>query len=250
MALKAILDSLDGLSDDIKKLYTQKDGKYHLEVDGMVPSAKLDEFRDNNRKLNKQLEEVQSSIKAFEGVDPEKHKHLLELEKKIKNQQLLESGKIDELIESRLAPILENSKKTEAQLKEQNRALQKQLEVKHIDEELTKLATAKGLRPSAIPDMLGRLRQLFTLKDGKVVALDGQGATRLTEKGEPFTMEHSIDGLTKDAAHLFQSSNGGGSSGNNGGSSIRTVDAGASGVLALDPKSIEAIAKGEVTVQR
>lgn len=250
MALKAMLKSLEGLSEDVKKFYVQKDGEFHLDVDGLVPAAKLDEFRDNNRALNKKLEEVQASIKTFEGVDPEKHKQLLELEKKIKDKQLLESGKIDELIDARLAPILENSKKTETQLKEQNAHLKKQLEVKQIDEELTKLATAKGLRPTAITDMLGRLRSQFTLKDDKVVALDAQGATRLTEKGEPFTMEHSIEGLSKEASHLFQSSNGGGSNGNNGGINNRTVDAGASGVLTLDPKSIEAIAKGEMTVNR
>lgn len=33
MALKAILESLDGVSDDIKKEYTEKDGKFYLDVE-------------------------------------------------------------------------------------------------------------------------------------------------------------------------------------------------------------------------
>lgn len=250
MALKALLKSLEGLSEDSKKLYVKKDDVYHLDVEDLPEDPKVAEFRDKNRGQHSKINELTELLKKFEGVDVDKYKQLNELEKKLKDKQLLETGKIDELIESRLAPIVENSRKTETALKEQNAQLQKQLEVKHIDEELTKLAAAKGLRPSAIPDMLGRLRQQFTLKDGKVVALDSQGATRLTEKGEAFTMEHSIEGLSKDASHLFQSSNGGSANGNANGSTTRTIDAGASGVLTLDPKSIEAIAKGEVTIQR
>ena len=35
MALKSILESLDGLSDDIKKEYTEKDGKFYLDIEGL-----------------------------------------------------------------------------------------------------------------------------------------------------------------------------------------------------------------------
>lgn len=35
MALKSILESLDGLSEDIKKEYTEKDGKFYLDLEGL-----------------------------------------------------------------------------------------------------------------------------------------------------------------------------------------------------------------------
>lgn len=35
MALKSILESLDGLPEDIKKEYTEKDGKFYLDIEGL-----------------------------------------------------------------------------------------------------------------------------------------------------------------------------------------------------------------------
>ena len=35
MALKAILDSIDDLPEDVKKEYVEKNGKFELQVEGM-----------------------------------------------------------------------------------------------------------------------------------------------------------------------------------------------------------------------
>ena len=50
----------------MESIYTkQDDGTYSIEVDGMVDKSQLKEFRDNNTKLNKELEKIKSEHKKF-----------------------------------------------------------------------------------------------------------------------------------------------------------------------------------------
>ena len=209
-ALKAVLKSLEGLADPIKALYKQEGEEFHLDVEGMVPKSQLDEFRETNRGLHKQVEDLTAGLKKFEGVDLKKWTDLQETERKVKDKQLIDAGKIDDLIASRLEPI---KKEFQTQLdteKKRNEQLSGRLETMQIDDQLTKLGTTKGLRPSAIEDMIARGRRVFKLQDGKVVAVGQDGATLLTKQGEPMTMDRWVEQLSSDAPHLFQASTGSG----------------------------------------
>jgi len=216
MALKAILKSLEGLSDEVKKLYVTKDGEFVLDVEGMVPKARHDEFRDSNLTLKKENETLTEKLKAFGDIEPAKVKELLATEQKLKENKLIEAGKFDELFNSKFDPIQKKHLEEREADKREKERLSSQVEKLLIHERLTKIATAKGLRGDAITDMLNRVSGDFKVVGDKVVALDQQGATRLTETGQPYTMEHSIELLAKQAPFLFQSSSGGGANGNNG----------------------------------
>lgn len=209
-ALKAILKSLEGLADPIKALYKQEGDDFHIDVEGMVPKSQLDQFRDNNRELNRELTETKETLKKFDGVDLKKIAEMQETERKVKDGELIKAGRFDELFESKINPIVKkHQEEREADKKEKER-LTSQLSRVMIDQELTKIATAKGLRPEAISDMLWRLRPEFSVVGDKVVSLDEKGIQRRTDSGEPYTLERSIEGLAKSAAHLFNSSSGGG----------------------------------------
>jgi len=216
-ALKAILKNLDGIADGLKEYY-RKDGEdYLLDVEGLVAKEKLDEFRDRNNGIQQKLNEATEALKKFEGVDLKKWKDLQETDRRLRDKELIEAGKFDELLSSKIDPIL---KKHADEKKAQEEALAKkdqQLARVMIDQELTKIATAKGLRPEAIPDMLGRLRGDFTIVGDKVVSLDPDGNTRRTDGGVPYTLETGIEGLSKAAPHLFQPSNGSGANNGTGG---------------------------------
>ena len=41
MGIAAILESVDDLSDDVKGLYTERDGKFYLDVDGIETQPKV-----------------------------------------------------------------------------------------------------------------------------------------------------------------------------------------------------------------
>lgn len=209
-ALKAVLKSLDGLADPIKELYKKDGEEFRLDVEGMVPKASLDEFRDNNRDLNRELTETKDKLKQFDGVDVKKWGELQETERKVQDGELIKAGKFDELFATKIDPIVKRHQEERDADKKEKERLNGQLSRVMIDQELTKLATAKGLRPEAIPDMLGRLRSEFSVVVDKVVSLDEHGSARRADSGQPYTLESSIDGLSKTAPHLFQSSSGGG----------------------------------------
>ena len=217
MALKAILKSIEGLSDELKKQYVKKDDGFHLDVEDLPEDPKLAEFRDNNRKLNKELTEAKEELKKFEGVDLTKYKEFEATAQKLKDGELIKAGKIDELLTSKLDPIKKDFQTKLDASEKKNQTLSSQLETLMIDEQLTKLATTKGLRPTAIDDMVARGRRVFSIKDGKPLALDKDGAQVLTKDGNPVTMQTWLDSLATDAPHLFQSSNGGGSNGSGNG---------------------------------
>jgi hypothetical protein len=217
MALKAILKSVEGLSEELKKLYVKKGDEYRLDVEDLPEDPKLAEFRDNNRKLNKELSDAKEELKKFDGIDATKYKEYESTQQKLKDGELIKAGKIDELLNSKIEPIKKEFQSKLEESEKKNATLASQLEVLQVDNKLTEIGTKKGLRPTAIQDMLGRGRSVFKLKDGKVVALDQDGAQRRAKSGDPLSMEAWFDeDLTPNAPHLFQSSNGGGANGNNG----------------------------------
>ena len=216
MALKAILKSLDGLSDAVKELYKKDGEEYRLEVEGMVPKASLDEFRESNVELKKKNETLTAELKKWDGIDHSKVKETLELERQVKEGQLVKAGKLDELKASWIDPIKSEFQTQLDSLSKSNQTLMTQLESMQIDGELSKLAATKGIRPTAIEDMLHRGKKVFKLKDGKVVAQATDGTTLTTKTGEPMTMTAWVDSLAADAPHLFQPSGGGGAPANPG----------------------------------
>ena len=70
MALKAIIDNKEEIPEGTESYYEEKDGKFHLSVEGFTEKSKLDEFRDSNINLKKQMEDIQAQLSQHEGIDP------------------------------------------------------------------------------------------------------------------------------------------------------------------------------------
>ena len=105
MALKAMLDNLDGLSDEIKKEYIAKDGKYILDViksDGLglenVDGLKntVEKLRASEKTLQTEVKAAEDALKAaqaghkeftakYDGIDPVVAKSALDKIDEIKN---------------------------------------------------------------------------------------------------------------------------------------------------------------------
>ena len=63
--LKHRLDNLDGVTEDVAQHYEAgQDGAFYLQVQGMVPKKRLDEFRDNNIALAKERDELVKALDA------------------------------------------------------------------------------------------------------------------------------------------------------------------------------------------
>lgn len=208
MKLKFKLDTLDGLDAAIAGLYEQgADGAYYLSVDGAVDKSKLDEFRNNNVKLLKDLEK-------FKDVDPAKYQELLALAKKQEEKKLIDAGEIDKVVEQRVGEMkstYENQLKT---LTEQNSVAQRQLESLLIDNAVRDAAVKSGVQPTAVDDVLLRAKATFKIKDGNAVPVDAQGNVVYGKDGtSPMSVVDWTTGLKKQAPHLFQGSQGGGAQG-------------------------------------
>jgi len=210
MALKSVLENLDGIAEPIAALYTKgADDKYYLEVEGLVPKSKLDEFRETNIKLMKDMEK-------FKDVDPVKYRELAETARKIQEKEWIDKGEIDKVVEQRVALMREDFIQKESSLKAANEAMSRQLESLLIDNQVRDAATKLGVRPSAVDDVLLRAKTVYRVIDGVATPVDSKGQVIYGKDGtNPMTVADWVGSLKQSAEHLFQSSTGGGASGSN-----------------------------------
>jgi hypothetical protein len=217
--LKTRIKSLEEVPEAVREFYTEQDGEFFLPVEGMVPKDKLDEFRTNNVDLKKQLEAIQEK---FDGVDPDVFRELSAKAQKERDKKLIDSGKVEEMVNERLNAAKLGFEKERKGLDEANRKLTVQLEGLLIDNAVRDASAKSGVRSSAVDDVLLRARQVFKIIDGRAVAYEGDkqifGAT-----GNPITVAEFItEKLVPSAPHLFEVSKGSDSrkaEGNNSGGS-------------------------------
>ncbi len=209
MALKFKIKAKDEIPADQQGLYVERDGAWVLDVDGAVEKAKLEEFRTNNIALSNQLAEQK---KRFEGIDPDQVRKLAEEKQRLEEAQQIKGGEVDKVVESRLkAAKVEWDKQFNAVASERD-SLNTRLTSIQIDQGVLTVATKKGLRPTAIPDITARARCVFRLVDGAPRAYEADGQTvRVGKDGfTPMTLDEWVDLQVADAPHLFESNAGGG----------------------------------------
>jgi hypothetical protein len=80
MALKFKLKSKDEVPAELVNLCVERDGAWHLDVEGAVDKAKLEEFRATNVALMKERDELKQ---RFEGIDPEEVRKLADEKRKL-----------------------------------------------------------------------------------------------------------------------------------------------------------------------
>lgn len=207
--LKFKVDNIESVEEAYRALYVknESDGKFYLGVEGVVPKDKLDEFRNNNIQLKQDLEK-------FKGVDPVKYAELQGLQRQLEEKQLIDAGKIDEVVEQRVKVMREelNGKlnETATQLASSN----KRLEVLIIDNAVREAATKAGVLATATDDVLLRAKSVFALQDGVAVPKDSDGKLIYGRDGNtPMSINDWVATLKDTAPHLYQPSSGGGASG-------------------------------------
>jgi hypothetical protein len=207
MGLRATLETTEGLAPEIAALYTKtEDGKFALEVDGLVGKDKLDEFRNNNVSLLKQLE-------AFKGIDPAKAKEAAELERKVREKELIDKGDIDGIVTERVKGIVTDYDTKVQGLTEKLSTTEAQLGVLLIDRQVAANALKHSVLPEAADDVMLRAKSIFKIVDGKAVAMNGDKMVYGKDGVTPLTVDEWVKGLQTSAPHLFKSSTGSGSKG-------------------------------------
>ena len=103
MPLKFKAKTKDEIPAEHQALYVERDGVWVLDVDGGVDKSKLDEFRNTNVALLKQLEEQKQ---RFEGIDPDSVRKLAEEKRKLEETQQLKAGEVERVLESRVKALV------------------------------------------------------------------------------------------------------------------------------------------------
>jgi len=247
-------DTFAALPDRLQEEYKADGEEYRLTIPtGLVPKAKVDEFRKTNLALKKKVE-------AFGDLDPEEAREALERKEEFEagdgaNTPEKIKAAAEKLAADRIAKITATHESQLNGIKTENGSLKGQLESRVIGDALRKAGQAQGLLPSAIDDLIARGRGTFKVDDhGDLIALEGDGETpRLNDKGDAFGANDFVVGLVKTAPHLFGETKGsdakGSPQGHSGGASgvnpwaketFNLTDQGT--ILKADPRRAQALA--------
>ncbi len=242
MALQHTYHNVEDIPSGMESAYTKtEEGTYTLgQVEGMVTKGRLDEFRENNVGLRKELEDYQGKISEsaqamadmkaqmealenkYSGIDLDEWKTLQSEKDAIAKKEMIDAGKVDELISQRANEILEaKAKEIESIRGEHGQTVEglqaklatydTQLNKMLVDNEITKMAADMSVRATAIDDVLSRGRDLFRAEDGAAVAYDQSGLKMYGEDAvTPLSIRGWMGNLMETAPHLFEQSGGAG----------------------------------------
>ena len=238
--------------------YKEVNGKFILDVEGVVPLERANELTAKVNEFRKTNTDLLAKVKEFDGkkiLTEEEHKELLEAKEKLEKGHKPEE--IETLVEKRVDKMrkthqseLASAKALAEEATKKHTSVFRELETSRVQAALGQIvndvaAPAKG----AMQDIIARATGTFRLsEEGQIVARDGNDDDIMGADGQPLTMKEFVTDLTKNAPYLFERSTGTGAKGTGerkSSSATRTLSrSDASGL----GHSLEAIAKGEVTV--
>jgi len=217
MTLKHQIAKIEDVAEPLRQYYAGgENGQFYLQVEGLVPKAKVDEFRNTNIELQRKLD-------AVKDIDPAEYTRLKEADaakfaaavaaatKKLGDEQ------IDAAVKTRTTQMVEQHN---AALQERDQALGKatgMLSVAMIDNSVRAEAIKAGSHDTAVDDLVLRARNTFKLDNYNVVAMDPNGQKMFDADGTtPLSVSAWVKAQKKVAPHLFKGMDGGGAGGNGG----------------------------------
>lgn len=232
-------DAFDNLPEGIKEHYAQDGDNYVLQTDS---NDKIDEFRNNNRTLYRENEELKKRQAEFE-------KQLAESQKEVQQRtekELLSEGKIDELLDKRTEAMRQSYEEKINQLAQQYQSAEQTLDIHIVENQIRDAAIKAHARNDRAVDHIIRAIKPQLKRDGtSAVRVDGQGNAVMGSDGKtPQGIPDLVEELRASDSFLFAESTGSGANGGqnatqNGKKRIRRSEIG---------KYITEVAKGEVEI--
>jgi hypothetical protein len=223
MALKFIIDTLDGLPPAVREHYTAKDGKYHLTLIGDHPdTVRVAEFRDNNVALKKENDDLKTK---FAGFDPDVVKaERAELE-------TIRKEKPNETIAALRAQLADAQGKANAST---------------LKDAITAAFLKAGGRANAVDYIVTKASDKFTVENGALVGK----VFDPSRPGEKLTVDAFMSQQVRESDFAFLPSGGGGANPLSGGG--RPSTSAAKELRNPTPQQLganaSAIARGELRV--
>lgn len=179
--LKPVLDQSGwaALSPELQSLYALRDGSYYLAVEGMVPESEVVGLKNNTAEALRDKRKAQDDLKAVldkVGGDPDKAAEAIKKAQDLSDKQLLDAGKIDELVEQRTERMRADHKAQIDRMVEENQALTAQNKILvgkisslTIESGVLDALTSKGV------DLHRAAKDLALAAAGKTFAINEQG---------------------------------------------------------------------------
>ena len=232
-------DAFDNLPEGIKEHYAQDGDNYVLQTDS---NDKIDEFRNNNRTLYRENEELKKRQAEFE-------KQLAESQKEVQQRtekELLSEGKIDELLDKRTEAMRQSYEEKINQLAQQYQAAEQTLDIHIVENQIRDAAIkAHARNDRAVDHIIRAIKPQLKREGTSAVRVDGQGNAVMGSDGKtPQGIPDLVEELRASDSFLFAESTGSGANGGqnatqNGKKRIRRSEIG---------KYITEVAKGEVEI--
>jgi hypothetical protein len=224
--LRAVIESLDDVDEAVQGLYTEKDGKFHLDVEGLRTEddvANLQKVTAKERDARLQSEkELKALQKKFNAIDFDKMQKLEAKFRELEEAGLKEKGDIDGLVNSRLEPFM----KKHAQEIERQQAKQKELsdQLADRDRQIHKYTVHSAIRDAAAPTIRDGAVEFLLDKadkswrvgeDGTPVLIgeNGEPVYSVADPTKPIAPDEWIEGFRENHGFLFKESTGGGAKG-------------------------------------
>ena len=266
MGLKAFLESLDDLPENLHEYYTEAPNNtgYVLDIDEKGFKAKIGEFRGNNTALLKKVDDLNEKLGKFKDVDPDKYKETLTELNELKEKQLLNDGKLDQeqlekVVEQRTETIrrdytsrisaLEEAKAESDKEQEKYRRLYESNLVQNLA--VSAFDGLAVIRKGALPDVMTRAQNTWRInEDGNIQAFNGDQPLYGSD-GKPIGAKDWAKDLLTTAPHLFEGSTGGGAAGKttdnaSGGTNTKVISLGDKEAFS---RNLEKVASGEIQVK-
>lgn len=220
-------DSVEAVPEGLKEYAKEgEDGKVTVNV---VANAKLDEFREKNIDLSKQLEAVSpvlDRIKKIAGDDLDQFETdisgLRDIARRVQDGELKTDDQIENAVQDRIKVIKDgydqNQKALARELAEEKQkatTLGERLIRSRIDKEVTAVVIVpeSGVRTEALPDVLERAYRLFKVEDDALVPKKGESVIYGADGASPMTVNEWLVKLRDEAPHYFKGNGGGGAGG-------------------------------------
>jgi len=220
MALKAVLETLDGVSDAIQGMYTEKDGKFFLDVDGTADElfpgdvSGLKSALDKEREARAALSDRLKSMSDLETVDLELYNRLMQEERDRKEKGLKDAGDIDAIVTTRVDEALSAKDKEIGTVTAERDELTSLADKLVVDNAILAAAQGANVLPEAVSIVVtmangawkreGIEPRHFKMVDGKEQIVYGPDGK------EPMTPAEWVEGLKDGHAFLFAPSKGAG----------------------------------------
>lgn len=225
MALKAILDSIDDLPEDVKKEYVERNGRYELQVEisGDIGVKSYTDFNNLNRALKKERDDHKAVRERISLLGDRDINDVVAQLDRIPELEAAAAGKIDDekinqIVETRvrtkIAPVERERDTLRNQLGEHQKTLEemsKKERTRMVHDAVRQAAAQVKVLPEALEDALLLAERVFEIsEDGKVITKDGVGATPGVEASVWFT------DMQAKRPHWWGPSAGSGAMGNRG----------------------------------